>query len=990
MSRATCVVLLSLLAFLSIPFLTGCGSSSPRPPVITVSVSAGGATSVPAGASTSLAATVANDTNMKGVTWKATCNVSQCGSVAPGSSLTGQAVNYNAPTSPPASDLTVTVTATSVASPSAANSVIITVPAVTVAATPATANLQAGQTLPISASVNNDIASHGVSWSISQSGVGSLTSPNPFGVTYTAPATPPATDATVKITATSLFDPTKTFVLTITVPFATLSVTPATASTPAAASVSGISATVVNDSSAKGVGWAVSCATAPCGTLSSSTSASGAPISYTAPPNAPAADMPVTLTASSVADPAASASLTITVLAITVTVTPPASNVQFGDSVPNIVAIVANDPAGKGVNWSIGTCGLAHCGSLSAQTSASGGAIAYTAPNTPVSSNTLINIVATSISDTTKTGGTGITILAITISITPASGFIPVGAISALNATAFTATVGNDSSNQGVTWTLTQGSPTATACTSACGTLTPNGTTASFAAPASVPTNANVNVTATSVADTTKTTTAVITLTKGTVKIIPANLNFGTLKKLTTTHPSRTLSVQLTNTGGPDLTITSQTTSTPYTVSASCPGTVTSGSNCTIGVTFTPPTTGTFDSNLSIADNDVTSPQMVPLVGRACAGIRCTAAAIQQVLVTDRPLTTPAPSGPNRVGTRTLDLVDPDRSDPYLTNGERRELQVRFWYPTVFSPSCTPAPYASPAVWSYLSKLVQVSPPEVKTNSCQDAPISTGSHPVVVFTHGYTGTLTDYTFLFEDLASRGYVVASVAHIFESTAVQLRDGRLLTSKTSHLARNFQTDEPSATLAVAVRLSDLKFVMNELERINRQDKSPFFAAFDLSRVALAGHSLGGLTALLGIEAEPRFRAAVSLDGAAPGAWFAPTTKPVMMLVAGTDLWSEDNCHVWARLHGPRVAVHLKDSEHITPSDAIWLTDGAIQTSGGMEKTVAAIRDYVAAFLDVHLNAKAENHLLSAPSADYPDVGITTQTQNQCTAANTSLPH
>jgi len=180
------------------------------------------------------------------------------------------------------------------------------------------------------------------------------------------------------------------------------------------------------------------------------------------------------------------------------------------------------------------------------------------------------------------------------------------------------------------------------------------------------------------------------------------------------------------------------------------------------------------------------------------------------------------------------------------------------------------------------------------------------------------------------------------------------------------------------------------MNELERINRQNKSPFFAAFDLSRVALAGHSLGGLTALLGIEVEPRFRAAVSLDGAAPGAWFAPTTKPVMMLVAGTDLWSEDNCHIWSRLHGPRIAVNLQDSEHITPSDAIWLTDGAIQTSGGMEKTVAAIRDYVAAFLDVHLNGKAENHLLSAPSADHPDVGITTQTQNQCPAANTSLPH
>jgi len=43
--------------------------------------------------------------------------------------------------------------------------------------------------------------------------------------------------------------------------------------------------------------------------------------------------------------------------------------------------------------------------------------------------------------------------------------------------------------------------------------------------------------------------------------------------------------------------------------------------------------------------------------------------------------------------------------------------------------------------------------PEVKTNSCEDAIVASGAHPVVVFTPGYTGTFTDYTFLFEDLAA---------------------------------------------------------------------------------------------------------------------------------------------------------------------------------------------------------------------------------------------
>ena len=54
------------------------------------------------------------------------------------------------------------------------------------------------------------------------------------------------------------------------------------------------------------------------------------------------------------------------------------------------------------------------------------------------------------------------------------------------------------------------------------------------------------------------------------------------------------------------------------------------------------------------------------------------------------------------------------------------------------------------------------------------------------------------------------------------------------------------------------------------------------------------------------------------------------------------------------------------------------------------LAAIRDYVATFLDANVNAKPESRLLSGPSADYPDVEVTTQTQSQCTAADTSLPH
>jgi dienelactone hydrolase len=328
-------------------------------------------------------------------------------------------------------------------------------------------------------------------------------------------------------------------------------------------------------------------------------------------------------------------------------------------------------------------------------------------------------------------------------------------------------------------------------------------------------------------------------------------------------------------------------------------------------------------------------------------------------------------------------FVDANRPDPYLANSAQRELLVRFWYPATVGKTCTPAEYTSAGVWNYLAQIAKVAPFKVKTNSCQDAPVAAGSHPVVVFTHGYTGTFTDYTFLFEDLASRGYVVASVNHTYEATAVQFPDGRVVKSLVgTHFGPSLQLDAKATSFAVAARIADLKSVLDELQRMNAGRSGAFAGKLDLSRVALAGHSLGGMTALLGMEMEPRFKAALSIDGITPGALFGTTSKPTLMLFAGRDPWDQDTCRVWSKLQGPRLALSFRGSEHLTPSDAVWLAKGAVQTgSVGMEKTVEAIRNYIAVFLDANLNGNAPDRLLNGPSHDYPDVEVTAQTQEPC---------
>jgi hypothetical protein len=95
------------------------------------------------------------------------------------------------------------------------------------------------------------------------------------------------------------------------------------------------------------------------------------------------------------------------------------------------------------------------------------------------------------------------------------------------------------------------------------------------------------------------------------------------------------------------------------------------------------------------------------------------------------------------------------------------------------------------------------------------------------------------------------------------------------------------------------------------------------------------------------------------------------------------------LWDELRGPRFAVNLRASEHVTPSDAVWLVKGVIKTGpAGTEKTIGAIRDYIAAFLDVNLRGKPSDSLLTGLSADYPDADVTTQVQSLCREAPNHL--
>ncbi|SPE45111.1 conserved exported hypothetical protein [Candidatus Sulfotelmatobacter sp. SbA7] len=193
-------------------------------------------------------------------------------------------------------------------------------PAITVTLTAVPATLQVDANQAVTATVTNDSANAGVNWSCTPVGTcGSFSSGSTasgVAVTYTAPLTVPA--STVVITATSVTDPTKgqsTPAITIT-PASGIKVTLTTPppATLAPSATPNITATVTGDPANGGVNW--SCApgnsASTCGSFSSSSTASGVAVTYTAPTTVPKSAVVITATAVNNSAQSASATVTIT------------------------------------------------------------------------------------------------------------------------------------------------------------------------------------------------------------------------------------------------------------------------------------------------------------------------------------------------------------------------------------------------------------------------------------------------------------------------------------------------------------------------------------------------------------------------------------------------------------------------------------------------------------------------------------------------------
>ena len=391
-------------------------------------------------------------------------------------------------------------------------------PPISVAVSPTTASVTAATAQSFSATVVNDASNAGVTWTLTGSGcsgsacgtLSATSSASGDGVSYYAPATLP-TPPTVTVTAVSVTDNTKfgTAAIDITPPPISVSVTPASVAVTVNAQQQ-FTATAANDPQNAGINWRVTgsgCSGATCGTLSATRSASGAPITYTAPATWPN-PANVTITATSVTDNTRFGTATVTITSlIVVSITPTTAHVDVNASQP-LTATLTDDPSNAGVTWRLGCSALAACGTLSATSSASGVAITYTAP-AAVPNQSTVTITATSVADGRKSAVATMTITSsVSVTVSPTLAGVDLNTVRE-----FAATLANDPGNLGVTCTVRGSGCSGAACGTLSATTSASGVPVRYTAPAAAPNPATVTVTASSVTDYTKSASATVVIT---------------------------------------------------------------------------------------------------------------------------------------------------------------------------------------------------------------------------------------------------------------------------------------------------------------------------------------------------------------------------------------------------------------------------------------------------------------------------------------------
>ncbi len=226
-----------------------------------------------------------------------------------------------------------------------------------------------------------------------------------------------------------------------------------------------------------------------------------------------------------------------------------------------------------------------------------------------------------------------------------------------------------------------------------------------------------------------------------------------------------------------------------------------------------------------------------------------------------------AARGSYGVGVRTVSLHNP--AQPDILNFDKvtgkaplydRPLTVEIWYPAVIPKGAEERTVYEMPMPRSSDKIHEVA---VAGKALRDAvPVASTAFPLVIVSHGYPGSRYFLSYLTENLASKGYVVAAIDHTDSITG--------------------QEKEFSSTLLN--RAKDQLFTIEALEALALPTGNFLHGVLDASRVAVVGYSMGGYGAL-----------------ASAGAGYSKTSLAAHLVPGGYfDPWTAGSANYQSRLH------------------------------------------------------------------------------------------
>jgi dienelactone hydrolase len=331
----------------------------------------------------------------------------------------------------------------------------------------------------------------------------------------------------------------------------------------------------------------------------------------------------------------------------------------------------------------------------------------------------------------------------------------------------------------------------------------------------------------------------------------------------------------------------------------------------------------------------------------------------------------PEPTGNFNVGTVISDFTDVNRIEAFSKEeGKARKIAVQFWYPSDKTGS---------------KLLYDIS----------NAPISASqqNYPVLIFSHGAFGMRMSNASTFRELASHGYIVASIDHTYQAFYTAFADGEGIPVNTEFLkdAMKVQTDNISSEESFKItqdwlklRTADISLVIDHLKSGELGTSGEILKGhMDLTNIGLFGHSLGGAAAAqVGRERED-VSAAIVIDGTMIGDIIALNSdnteiitdesysKPLMQMY-GSLFQKEEakatsylpNINAFNNAMDASYSLWIKDSGHLNFTDLPRISPFLSKMLGvgtiDSFECIKIVNAYSLAFFDQHIKGQPSSLL------------------------------